>query len=121
MMALTVMVMGLIYVALRMMLFGTPQEFTLGQMLVAVRSAWRSDCRARMVVEIFHWHSRDFDELRVQHHARPRRRTAPLVSTWLIQTLGIRSRRRTTSCCNGAIGLALMWPMRGNHTRALSE
>ena len=47
MMALTVVMMGLIYVALRMMLFGSPEDSSAASCCWRCRSGWRSACRAR--------------------------------------------------------------------------
>ena len=47
--------------------------------------------------------------------------TAPLVSTWLIDTSNSRSRRPTTSSSTALIGLAIMWPMKETNTLPLDK
>ena len=47
--------------------------------------------------------------------------TAPLVSTWLLETLKQPVAPAYYIILYGAIGLAIMWPMRETNTRALDE
>ena len=52
------------------MLFGTPQEFTMGQILLAVPIGMALGLQGAMVVEIFPLRTQGhLDELRLQHHA----------------------------------------------------
>jgi len=122
MMALTVVTMGLIYVALRMMLFGTPQEFTLGQILLAVPIGMALGLQGAMVVEIFPLRTRVTSmSFAYSITLALAGGTAPLVSTWLIQTLGHPLAPAYYIMLYGAIGLALMWPMTETNARALDE
>jgi hypothetical protein len=50
--------------------------------------------------------------------ARP---TAPLVSTWLIETLGHPLAPAYYIMAYGALGLAIMWPMAETNGRRLDE
>ena len=47
--------------------------------------------------------------------------TAPLVSTWLIETLGHPVAPAFYIMLYGVIGLVLMWPMTETNARALNE
>jgi len=47
--------------------------------------------------------------------------TAPLVSSWLIETLGHPLAPAYYIMLYGAVGLLIMWPMRETNTRALDE
>ena len=122
MIALTVVVMGLIYVALRMMLFGTPQEFTSGQILLAVPIGMALGLQGAMVVEIFPLRTRVTSmSFAYSITLALAGGTAPLVSTWLIQALGHPLAPAYYIMLYGAIGLGLMWPMAETNARALSE
>jgi MHS family proline/betaine transporter-like MFS transporter len=122
MMALTVVVMALIYVSLRMMLYGTPQEFTVGQILLAVPLGMALGLQGAMVVEIFPLRTRVTSmSFAYSITLALAGGTAPLVSTWLIETLGHPLAPAYYIMLYGAIGLALMWPMEETNTRALNE
>jgi MHS family proline/betaine transporter-like MFS transporter len=122
MIALTVVVMGLIYVSLRMMLFGSPGEFTIGQILLAVPLGMALGLQGAMVVEIFPLRTRVTSmSFAYSITLALAGGTAPLVSTWLIQTLGQPLAPAFYIMLYGAIGLALMWPMAETNTRALNE
>ncbi len=58
MLTLTFATMILIVPALKLMLTGSPWQFALGQVLMALPPAWRSGCRAP-------WWSRSFHCVRV--------------------------------------------------------
>jgi MHS family proline/betaine transporter-like MFS transporter len=122
MIALTVVVMGLIYLSLRMMLYGTPQQFTLGQILLAVPIGMALGLQGAMVVEIFPLRTRVTSmSFAYSITLALAGGTAPLVSTWLIEKLGHPLAPAYYIMSYGAIGLALMWPMTETNSRPLSE
>jgi len=53
MMAITAAMMALIYVSLRLMLYGSPQEFAAGQIMLAIPIGMALGLQGAMVVEIF--------------------------------------------------------------------
>ena len=86
MLVLTVATMALIYVALRMMLYGTPREFTIGQILLAVPIGMALGLQGAMVVEIFPLRTRVTSmSFAYSITLALAGGTAPLVSTWLIE------------------------------------
>lgn len=122
MMTLTVAVMALIYPALQMMLYGAPAAFILGQMLVAVPIGMALGLQGAMVVEIFPLRSR-VTSMSVAYSLTLALAggSAPLVSTWLIETLGHPLAPAYYIMLYGAVGLAIMWPMAETNTRRLDE
>lgn len=122
MMTLSVAVMALIYGTLQMMLYGAPGSFILGQMLLAVPLGMALGLHGAMVVEIFPLRTRvtsmSFAYSITMALAGG---TAPLVSSWLIETLGHPLAPAYYIMLYGAIGLAIMWPMRETNTRSLDE
>lgn len=122
MIALTVVVMALIYPALQMMLYGTPNAFIVGQMLLAVPIGMALGMQGAMVVEIFPLRSRVTSmSFAYSITLALAGGTAPLVSTWLIDTLGHPLAPAYYIMLYGVIGLAIMWPMAETNTRRLDE
>ena len=122
MIALTVVTMGLIYVALRMMLFGSPREFIGGQLLLAVPLGMALGLQGAMVVEIFPLRTRVTSmSFAYSITLALAGGTAPLVSTWLIETLGHPLAPAYYIMLYGALGLVLMWPMRETNLRPLDQ
>ena len=122
MMALTVVTMGLIYFALRMMLFGSPTGFIGGQLLLAVPIGMALGLQGAMVVEIFPLRTRVTSmSFAYSITLALAGGTAPLVSTWLIETLGHPLAPVYYITLYGAIGLILMWPMRETNLQPLDE
>jgi MHS family proline/betaine transporter-like MFS transporter len=122
MMVLTVAVMALIYTSLQMMLFGAPASFILGQMLLAVPIGMALGLQGAMVVEIFPLRTRVTSmSFAYSITLALAGGTAPLVSSWLIETLGHPLAPAYYIMLYGAIGLALMWPMQETNWRALDE
>jgi len=120
MIALTVVTMACIYVALKMMLYGTPQEFTTGQILLAVPIGMALGLQGAMVVEIFPLRTRVTSmSLAYSITLALAGGSAPLVSTWLIETLGHPLAPAYYIMLYGAIGLAIMLPMKETNTRSL--
>jgi len=122
MMTLTVAVMVLIYPALQMMLYGAPSSFIFGQVLVAVPIGMALGLQGAMVVEIFPLRSRVTSmSLAYSMTLALAGGTAPLVSTWLIETLGHPLAPAYYIMLYGAVGLAIMWPMAETNARRLDE
>jgi MHS family proline/betaine transporter-like MFS transporter len=122
MMALTVAVMALIYVSLKMMLYGEPASFIAGQMMLAVPIGMALGLQGAMVVEIFPLRTRVTSmSFAYSVTLALAGGTAPLVSSWLIETLGHPLAPAYYIMLYGAIGLALMWPMQETNWRALDE
>ena len=122
MLALTVVMMALIYPALNMMLHGDPNAFIIGQVLVAVPIGMALGMQGAMVVEIFPLRSRVTSmSLAYSITLALAGGTAPLVSKWLIDTLGQPLAPAWYIMLYGALGLAIMWPMEETNTRRLDE
>ncbi|MCX6549538.1 MAG: MFS transporter [Acidobacteria bacterium] len=122
MMILTVAVMACIYFSLQMMLYGAPASFILGQMLLAVPIGMALGLQGAMVVEIFPLRTRVTSmSFAYSITLALAGGTAPLVSSWLIETLGHPLAPAYYIMLYGAIGLAIMWPMRETNMRSLDE
>jgi MHS family proline/betaine transporter-like MFS transporter len=122
MIALTVAVMLLIYTALRLMLFGTPRAFMLGQIMLAVPLGMGLGLQGAMVVEIFPLRTRVTSmSFAYSVTLALAGGTAPLVSTWLIDWLGSPVAPAYYIMLYGAIGLAIMWPMGETNQRSLHD
>ena len=122
MMALTVIVMASIYTSLNMMLYGTPTAFILGQMILAIPLGMALGLQGAMLVEIFPLRSR-VTSMSVAYSITLALAggTAPLVSTWLIDTLGHPLAPAYYIMAYGLIGLAIMWPMAETNSRRLDQ
>jgi MFS transporter, MHS family, proline/betaine transporter len=122
MLALTVVVMALIYGAMRLMLYGAPAGFIAGQIILAVPLGMALGLQGAMVVEIFPLRTRVTSmSFAYSITLALAGGTAPLVSTWLIETLGQPLAPAYYIMAYGAIGLALMWPMKETNRQALDE
>jgi len=122
MIALTFVTMAAIVPAVRMMLYGTPVEFTLGQVLLAVPLGMSLGLQGAMVVEIFPLRSRVTSmSIAYSLSLALAGGTAPLVSTWLIETWQMPLAPAFYVLAYGVIGLLLMWPMSETNTRRLDE
>jgi MHS family proline/betaine transporter-like MFS transporter len=108
--------------ALRLMLYGTPSQFVFGQILMAVPLGMALGLQGAMVVEIFPLRSRVTSmSFAYSVTIALAGGTAPLVSTWLVDRLGAPLAPAWYIMLYGAIGLALMWPMKETNTRSLHE
>lgn len=122
MMGLTVVTMALIVPAFGRMLFGTPFEFTVGQLLMAVPLGMALGLQGAMVVEIFPLRTRVTSmSFAYSITLALAGGLAPLVATWLIELLGEPLAPGYYVMAYGAIGLLIMWPMRNTNTRLLDE
>jgi MHS family proline/betaine transporter-like MFS transporter len=122
MLILTVAIIILIYPVFRLMLSGTPQQFVLGQILLAVPIGMALGLQGAMVVEIFPLRTRVTSmSLAYSITLALAGGTAPLVSAWLIERLGQPLAPAYYVMLYGVIGLALMWPMGETNSRALGK
>jgi MHS family proline/betaine transporter-like MFS transporter len=122
MMTLTVAVMALIYPALHLMLYGKPSGFVLGQILVAIPIGMALGLQGAMVVEIFPLRTRVTSmSLAYSITLALAGGSAPLVSSWLIESLGQPLAPAYYIMLYSVIGLAIMWPMAETNTRRLDE
>jgi MHS family proline/betaine transporter-like MFS transporter len=114
--------MASIYMALRLMLYGTPGQFILGQLLLAVPIGMALGLQGAMVVEIFPLRTRVTSmSFAYSITLALTGGTAPLVSAWLIETLGHPLAPAYYIMMYGVLGLALMWPMTETNTLRLDE
>jgi MHS family proline/betaine transporter-like MFS transporter len=122
MMAITAAMMACIYLSLRLMLYGSPQAFAAGQILLAVPIGMALGLQGAMVVEIFPLRTRVTSmSFAYSITLALAGGTAPLVSSWLTETLGHPLAPAYYIMLYGALGLLIMWPMRETNTRALDE
>jgi MHS family proline/betaine transporter-like MFS transporter len=120
MMMLTAAIMALIVPSLTLMLYGAPTQFLLGQILMAVPLGMALGLQGAMVVEIFPLRSR-VTSMSIAYSVTLALAggTAPLVSAWLIDTLGQPLAPAYYILLHGLVGLALMWPMPETNARPL--
>jgi MHS family proline/betaine transporter-like MFS transporter len=122
MMTITAAMMAVIYLALRLMLYGSPQAFAAGQLMLAIPIGMALGLQGAMVVEIFPLRTRVTSmSFAYSITLALAGGTAPLVSSWLIETLGHPLAPAYYIMLYGAVGLLIMWPMRETNTRALDE
>jgi MHS family proline/betaine transporter-like MFS transporter len=122
MIALTVVGMAAIFVALPILLTGSPWAFWGAQVLLAVPFGMALGLHGAMLVEIFPLRTRvtsmsfAYSVTLVLSGG-----IAPFVSTWLIDVLGRPGAPAYYIVFYGVIGLALMWPMKETNTRPLDK
>jgi len=122
MLALTGVMMAAIYPALQMMLYGSPAGFTGGQVLLAVPIGMALGLQGAMVVEIFPLRTRVTSmSFAYSITLALAGGVALFVSTWLIETLRQPLYPAFYIIVYGALGLAIMLPMRETNDRALDE
>lgn len=122
MMGLTGGIMAVIYFALQMMLYGTPAQFIVGQILLAVPIGMALGLQGAMVVEIFPLRSRVTSmSFAYSITLAVAGGTAPMVSTWLIETLHQPLAPAFYIMAYGVFGLAIMWPMAETNARPLDQ
>lgn len=122
MLILTVAIMVLIYPVFQMMLSGTPAQFVLGQVLLAVPIGMALGLQGAMVVEIFPLRTR-VTSMSIAYSVTLALAggTAPLVSSWLVEVLGHPLAPAYYIMLHGVIGLALLLPMQETNARSLAE
>jgi MFS transporter, MHS family, proline/betaine transporter len=120
MLAVTVLVMAMIYPAQQMMLHGPPGTFILAQMMLAIPLGMALGLQGAMLVEIFPLRTRITSmSLAYSVTLALAGGTAPLVATWLIERFEHPLAPAYYIILYGAIGLALMWPMQETNARRL--
>lgn len=120
MLALTVVAMALSFAALRWMLYGSPAQFLLGQALMAVPVGMALGLQGAMLVEIFPLRAR-VTSMSFAYGATLAFAggSTPFVSTWLIEKMGQPLAPAWYIIAYGALGLALLLPMRETNQRPL--
>ena len=122
MMTLTGAVMALVYPALHLMLYGSPLQFAAGQTMLAIPIGMALGLQGAMVVEIFPLRTRVTSmSLAYSVTLALSGGIAPLVSSWLIETLGHPLAPAYYIMAYGLAGLALMWPMPETNSLRLDE
>jgi MHS family proline/betaine transporter-like MFS transporter len=120
MMALTFVVMAVIYPAQQLMIYGSATSFVWGQVLMAIPLGMALGLQGAMLVEIFPLRSR-VTSMSVAYSITLALAggTAPMVSGWLIEKLQYPLAPAFYIMAYGAIGLAIMWPMKETNSRRL--
>jgi MFS transporter, MHS family, proline/betaine transporter len=122
MLALTFLTMALILPALWLMLTGSPWQFALGQVLVAIPLGMSLGLQGAMVVEIFPLRTRVTSmSFAYSVTLALAGGTAPLVSAWLVERVGQPLAPAWYIIAYGVVGLALLWWMKDTNTRALDR
>jgi MHS family proline/betaine transporter-like MFS transporter len=122
MMSLTVVMMALIYSAYRMMLYGAPKTFIVGQMILGVPLGMALGLQGAMIVEIFPLRTRVTSmSFAYSLTLALAGGTAPMVSNWLIETLKQPLAPVFYIIAYGVFGLAVMWPMAETNARRLDQ
>ncbi|MBX3231803.1 MAG: MFS transporter [Labilithrix sp.] len=121
MMAATLVTMMAVVPALRVMLRGSPAQFVVGQVLLAVPLGMALGLQGAMLVEIFPLRTR-VTSMSIAYSVALALAggTAPLLSTWLIETFHDPMLPAYAILLYGAIGLAIMAPMRETNGRSLT-
>ena len=122
MMALTVVVMALIYPAQQMMLYGTANTFILAQMMLAIPLGMALGLQGAMLVEIFPLRTR-VTSMSLAYSATLALAggTAPIVATWLVDSLHQPTWPAFYIMIYGALGLLIMLPMKETNTNRLDQ
>ena len=113
---------ALIYPAFQIMFLGTPRQFILAQVLLAIPIGMALGLQGAMLVEIFPLRTR-VTSMSIAYSVTLAAAggTAPLVSAWLIEVLGQPLAPAYYVMLHGIIGLAIMWPMKETNCRSLDE
>ena len=122
MMGLTVATMALILPALHSMMEGTLTSFFWGQVMLAVPLGMALGLQGAMVVEIFPLRTR-VTSMSVAYSVTLALAggTAPMVATWLMDTMKQPLAPAYYVFLYGLIGLAIMWPIQETNTRRLDQ
>ena len=122
MLALTCVMMAVVYPLLAIMMRGTPWQFLMAQALFGIPAGMARGLQGAMVVELFPLRTRvtsmSFGYSMMIAIAGG---TAPLVSTWIIARFGHDLAPVFYIVALGVLGLALMWNMRETNERSLSD
>ena len=122
MLGLNLVMIVVIYAALKQMMFGSPTWFVLGQSLMAVPIGMALGLQGAMLVEIFPLRTR-VTSMSIAYSVTLALAggLAPVVSSWLIDRFANPLVPAYYIMVYGVIGLAIMWPMSETNTRALDE
>ncbi len=122
MLILTVVTMSLLYIAVKLMLFGSLAQFAYGQIFMAIPLGMALGLQGAMVVEIFPLRTRVTSmSFAYSITLALAGGSAPFVSTWLIDRLGQPLAPAFYVMVYGIIGLALMLPMKETNQRSLED
>lgn len=122
MIALTVAMMAAVYFALPVMMSGTPGEFMFGQVLMAVPLGMALGLQGAMVVEIFPLRTRVMSmSVGYSLTLALAGGMAPLVAAELIRTYVNQLLPAYYIMIYGAIGLAILLPMKETNARSLDD
>ncbi len=122
MMGLIVATMALILPALHSMMEGTLTSFFWGQVMLGVPLGMALGLQGAMVVEIFPLRTR-VTSMSVAYSVTLALAggTAPMVATWLMDTMKQPLAPAYYVFLYGLIGLAIIWPMKETNTRRLDQ
>jgi MHS family proline/betaine transporter-like MFS transporter len=122
MMALTAVGMVSIYFTFPMVLHGSPPEFMAGQVVMGISLGMALGLQGAMVVEIFPLRTR-VTSMSVGYSITLALAggLAPFVAKWLMSTYENEQLTAYYIMIYGAIGLALMWPMKETNQRSLDD
>jgi MHS family proline/betaine transporter-like MFS transporter len=122
MMSLTIVVMAVVYSAYRMMEYGAPTTFIVGQMILGVPLGMALGLQGAMIVEIFPLRTRVTSMSFAYSVALALAGgTAPMVASWLIKTLNQPLAPVFYIIAYGVFGLVIMWPMAETNARRLDQ
>ena len=112
MLILTFTAMAFVYPALAVMTHGTLVQFSLAQMVFAVPIGMALGLQGAMVTELFPVRTR-VTSMSVAYSVTLALAggTAPLIATWLVETLGQPLAPAHYVLSLGVVGLVIMWPM----------
>lgn len=122
MMGLIVLIMALILPALHAMMQGTLASFFWGQVMLGVPLGMALGLQGAMVVEIFPLRTR-VTSMSVAYSLTLALAggTAPMVATWLMDTMKQPLAPAYYVFLYGLVGLAIIWPMKETNTRRLDD
>jgi MHS family proline/betaine transporter-like MFS transporter len=122
MMGITVVTMAIILPALHSMTEGSLNTFMWGQIMLAVPLGMALGLQGAMVVEIFPLRTR-VTSMSVAYSVTLALAggTAPMVATWLMDTMKQPLAPAYYVFLYGLLGLAIMWPMKETNARRLDQ
>ncbi|HET9474510.1 MAG TPA: MFS transporter [Steroidobacteraceae bacterium] len=121
MLVLTLAMLILIVPALQLMLTGSPWQFAIGQVLMAVPTGMALGMQGAMLVEIFPLRTRVTSmSFAYSMTLALAGGSAPLVSAWLVQRLGQPLSPAWYIMAYGVVGLTLLWSMKETNNRPLN-
>lgn len=122
MIALTVVLMGVLYTGQQMMLEGSPSRFMLGQVMLGIPLAMALGLQGAMVVEIFPVRTRVTSmSFAYSITLALAGGLVPLVAAWLIDSVGSPTAPALFVMAYGVIGLPIMLGMGETNHRSLDD